>query len=129
MIQIYIPLWFYSNTTPPYLLWAAKKFTFHYGSILILIHLKKFKMTPIYIPLWFYSNYNNQLRQFYRDLFTFHYGSILINLTNPTALITNRFTFHYGSILIYHINYLNSYKIIYIPLWFYSNDMLLKSLK
>ena len=35
-IQIYIPLWFYSNESAIDIILTNNKFTFHYGSILIM---------------------------------------------------------------------------------------------
>ena len=53
---IYIPLWFYSNWDMERLQLYKNVFTFHYGSIQIIIHCKKQIFMLIYIPLWFYSN-------------------------------------------------------------------------
>ena len=58
--DIYIPLWFYSNT-----------------EILIVIS----DLTLIYIPLWFYSNPTVLIISVSSfPIFTFHYGSILIKM-------------------------------------------------
>ena len=56
-------------------------------------------------------------------LFTFHYGSILISIVAAEDIITPEFTFHYGSILICEKFSLELPRLIYIPLWFYSNVM------
>ncbi len=40
-LQIYIPLWFYSNVLCDIVILSNKKFTFHYGSILIGAYLKE----------------------------------------------------------------------------------------
>ncbi len=79
------------------------KFTFHYGSILI-------------IPYTYYIRPD--------DIFTFHYGSILIDCMLDIFLKFFLFTFHYGSILIilwFWAGYILFF--IYIPLWFYSNPI------
>ena len=100
---LYIPLWFYSNTTPvtqrtmTYLLYIPlwfysnqdlahhklnqNNFTFHYGSIQILSLLRKGKTSYV---------------------FTFHYGSIQIQSKGRLCSQVLHFTFHYGSIQIFH---------------------------
>ena len=55
-IFIYIPLWFYSNICLVLSFPASRRFTFHYGSILIASFPVSIKSLVIYIPLWFYSN-------------------------------------------------------------------------
>ena len=78
----------------------------------------------IYIPLWFYSNAVKIWQVLFRSIFTFHYGSILIDPEYITDVYDYVFTFHYGSILINGRVFKAEYvKIIYIPLWFYSNQM------
>ena len=83
---IYIPLWFYSNLSVP----ASRSgsiylFTFHYGSILICLHLRNTCESKIYIPLWFYSNVTTIIQKNKRNIFTFHYGSILIRRIKNAA--------------------------------------------
>ena len=85
-INIYIPLWSYSNEPFVYFLGASILFTFHYGPIQITFYYEIYKlhsnlhstmvlfkylllMFPslvliIYIPLWSYSNKNTLLQQF-----------------------------------------------------------------
>ena len=54
-------------------------FTFHYGSILIKYNqLDNYYLELIYIPLWFYSNAWLNANRAILPRFTFHYGSILI---------------------------------------------------
>ena len=57
-----------------------------------------------------------------KNQFTFHYGSIQIRWTRKNVDSYRPFTFHYGSIQICwnRMEYYSS-KVIYIPLWFYSN--------
>ena len=98
---IYIPLWFYSNLTSSLNFPVEVKFTFHYGSILI--------EEGLIVPSTIVS-------------FTFHYGSILILTKSTTEVLSSSFTFHYGSILIKTIMVSIPYTAIYIPLWFYSNE-------
>ena len=69
-------LFFLHIKTPPY----KKKFTFHYGYILIT--------TPLTLSTGTTS-------------FTFHYGYILIDKGNTLLITNNEFTFHYGYILIF----------------------------
>ena len=77
-INIYIPLWFYSNLFDSQVLQKCKQFTFHYGSILICTCFTKRFNIFIYIPLWFYSNQLDMFSFLPILQFTFHYGSILI---------------------------------------------------
>ena len=78
----------------------ASPFTFHYGSIQIM---KKFNLP--------------QLRKY------LHSTMVLFKFKSWKNLVfSNKFTFHYGSIQI-EKNYKPwFFKIIYIPLWFYSNN-------
>ena len=121
-MQIYIPLWFYSNcqlfirhipypvftfhygsiliSTSATCLAVLSSFTFHYGSILIWTCFLFFFDERIYIPLWFYSNTIKDCRRYFGAVFTFHYGSILIYFHQRFLNIACIFTFHYGSILI-----------------------------
>ena len=88
LLQIYIPIWFYSNLISqllhilcPYLhsnMVLFKLFQRHwYGSDLC-----------IYIPIWFYSNYTTNVIKVYVEEFTFQYGSIQIgNANSPSPFL------------------------------------------
>ena len=80
------------------------KFTFHYGSILIVTRSIRVTVTI---------------------QFTFHYGSILIISAIKDISNTTGFTFHYGSILMLPRQPFEDIGHIYIPLWFYSNYFLI----
>ena len=98
---IYIPLWFYSNCLMLALIIKCIVFTFHYGSILINIHvLCAVRHCRIYIPLWFYSN----------SLSTALCSKIFW-IYIPLWFYSNQQTTYRNSLM----------KYIYIPLWFYSN--------
>ena len=61
--------------------------------------------------------------------FTFHYGSILMNTNRLKLKGKLQFTFHYGSILIPTADTQVGIYVIYIPLWFYSNNISINILK
>ena len=99
MMQIYIPLWFYSNDYGEYIDMGLNKFTFHYGSILIRKTYMKSANIKIYIPLWFYSNFLPPVSLFHLLLIyipLWFYSNDLKNLRHKRP---STFTFHYGSIL------------------------------
>ena len=98
---LYIPLWFYSNTTPvtqrtmTYLLYIPLWFYsnedyksnseynaalyiplwFYSNFSLSIMIQRKYRL---YIPLWFYSNQDLAHHKLNQNNFTFHYGSIQI---------------------------------------------------
>ena len=64
---IYIPIWFYFNSTSPLCNRFWLLFTFQYGSTLMLAKLwNDTNRKLIYIPIWFY--FNDQFR-WYKRLF------------------------------------------------------------
>ena len=59
-------------------------------------------------------------------LFTFQYGSIQIKCYINNRLAIAGFTFQYGSIQILRSNHrLYTHCVIYIPIWFYSNQRII----
>ena len=100
---IYIPIWFYFNESDFTTVEATSKFTFQYGSTLILlINIISYFYFGIYIPIWFYFN---KIMPWFIPLyfieFTFQYGSTLI--------------------IIYASHSITIFR-IYIPIWFYFNN-------
>ena len=121
-MQLYIPIWFYSNP----LVHCFKKvwtiFTFQSGSIQILVlvassarlvplhsNLVLFKWCNgrrcnrsayLYIPIWFYSNNVKQMFEFHK-----------ISLYIPIWFYSNSKTAEGNFFWTY----------LYIPIWFYSN--------
>ena len=58
IVNIYIPIWFYFNKVVYYESVEVEKFTFQYGStLIILFNISIFNYIFIYIPIWFYFNY------------------------------------------------------------------------
>ena len=98
-LQIYIPLWSYSNVYSFSIPKSSFIFTFHYGPIQIISlgtnkqALAKFTFHygPIQIKI-FSFNYD------IFSEFTFHYGPIQILYKVSFDIIYALFTFHYGPI-------------------------------
>ena len=105
-------------------IYHAFKFTFQYGSIQIKGKGNKYETTTtIYIPIWFYSNISLLSILIFVIVFTFQYGSIQIIKAISLKLInlnlhSNMVLFKWRQFLLVHSN-----KWIYIPIWFYSNDI------
>ena len=78
-LQLYIPIWLYSNQAP------KKPLT---------------KLSKLYIPIWLYSNTIIFVFSAYPVVFTFQYGYILILMTVISVMKISLFTFQYGYILI-----------------------------
>ena len=99
---LYIPLWFFSNDMYGSTLPSVKIFTFHYGSSQTMDN-------------WFSISFP--------ILFTFHYGSSQTFCHMSPCFSSSSFTFHYGSSQTYCT--LDSFfdEKIYIPLWFFSNEL------
>ena len=97
----YIPLWYDSNGS-----------SHQYGKLFL----------RLYIPLWYDSNKEHGCETVQNYSFTFHSGTILISTTYNTVKQFTHFTFHSGTILIQHPpkNYLAI--VLYIPLWYDSNN-------
>ena len=79
----------------------------------------------IYIPLWSYSNLFYFLICFSCYLFTFHYGPIQMIFFRIFLFCTLLFTFHYGPIQIELTFHQLRISKIYIPLWSYSNTLII----
>ena len=120
---LYIPLWYDSNIL--IIGWHHHKmiFTFHSGTILILLrnqpsqhllalyiplwydsnqHFSKplVRVSRLYIPLWYDSNDKSKPMSSFLMTFTFHSGTILMNAAAMKKRLIQSFTFHSGTILI-----------------------------
>ena len=99
----------------------ASPFTFHYGSIQIM---KKFNLPQLRKYLHSTMVLFKLKKHFDVDAFLIYLHSTMVLFKFKSwknLVFSNKFTFHYGSIQI-EKNYKPwFFKIIYIPLWFYSN--------
>ena len=99
---LYIPIWWYSNTSPT-LYVAPSKSTLHSNMVIFKLHLARILES-----------------KFYR--FTFQYGDIQIDSNDYTDIQLFCFTFQYGDIQItFSRKSFNNYYWLYIPIWWYSN--------
>ena len=102
LINIYIPLWSYSN--------------------LFRCH-SPLDQCLIYIPLWSYSNSDWAAGEYRRGSFTFHYGPIQIRFIFFVPFIH---TYLHSTMVLFKFWSSSSDAIqssIYIPLWSYSNPL------
>ena len=101
-MQLYIPIWFYSNGSPKlYCFPNLKNFTFQSGSIQIQMPANRVIFNNVlYIPIWFYSNFVSLVACFAFYVFTFQSGSIQMPTSTSYVLSTKYFTFQSGSIQI-----------------------------
>ena len=82
MSIIYIPIWFYFNVERLLCYVAKSRFTFQYGSTLIITIMEQL---------------------FINKIFTFQYGSTLILSANVRVKTIYEFTFQYGSTLMINL--------------------------
>ena len=149
--HIYIPLWFYLYLGTLEAIEPITSFTFHYGST-YTGDAKVYDNAEVWFTFHYGSTYTatSQWICWTACLFTFHYGStytmnginkaaeyidlhstmvLLIREDWLTGLLQMEFTFHYGSTYTQIGKRRTERWFIYIPLWFYLYELMVKNRK